>query len=169
MNQDNLAAKSGGGQSQTNNAAAKTGSSNQTGDTTGNMFNSQAATASNDKSVLVVEDDRFIGEMYLRELAKSGYTPTLATDGNDGLAKALTNSFDVILLDLMLPEKQGDEILRQLRADGDKVPRSKILVLTNYEEDDATRASLENLADGYLIKANITPRRLLEIIANLLK
>lgn len=117
------------------------------------------------KTILCVEDDRFIGEMYVRSLRKAGYEVEWVVDGNDGLVAARNTPFDLIILDLMLPEQRGDQILDALRSeDTDLVPHSKILVMTNYEQNDADRQSVMSRVDGYLIKADITPRRLLEVV-----
>lgn len=117
------------------------------------------------KTVLCVEDDRFIGEMYVRSLKKAGYDVTWMVDGNDGLVAARNQAFDLIILDLMLPEQRGDQILDALRSDGtDLVPNSKILIMTNFEQDDRAKAEVTGRVDGYLIKADITPRKLLEVI-----
>jgi DNA-binding response OmpR family regulator len=119
------------------------------------------------KTVLCIEDDRFIGEMYTRSLRKAGYEVTWIIDGKGGLREALAKPYDVILLDIMLPEMQGPDILKQLRGTQDKVPHSRVIVLTNYDQDDASRVAMEQSADGYLIKADITPRKLIEIIQSL--
>ena len=120
------------------------------------------------KTILCVEDDRFIGEMYVRSLQKAGYEVTWMVDGNDGLVAARNQSFDLIILDLMLPEQRGDQILDALRSgDTDLVPNSKILVMTNYEQSDTDRQRVMSRVDGYLIKADITPRRLLEVVEEL--
>ena len=112
------------------------------------------------QTVLVVEDDRFIGEMYVRALRKAGYDVDWMVDGNDGLVAARNKSYDVILLDVMLPERRGTEILRALRGDKkDLVPDSKIVVLTNFEQDDQSREMMERNVDAYLIKADITPKK----------
>lgn len=120
------------------------------------------------KSILVVEDDRFIGEMYVRSLKKAGYDVDWMVGGNDGLIAARNKPYDLILLDVMLPEKRGNEILAALRGGGDDlVPNTRIIVLTNFEQDDESRMAMEHNVDAYLIKAEITPRKLLEVIANL--
>lgn len=120
------------------------------------------------KSILVVEDDRFIGEMYVRSLKKAGYEVDWMVGGNDGLIAARNKPYDLILLDVMLPEKRGNEILAALRGGGDDlVPNTRIIVLTNFEQDDESRMAMEHNVDAYLIKAEITPRKLLEVIANL--
>lgn len=120
------------------------------------------------KTILFIEDDRFIGEMYVRSLTKEGYTVDWMVDGNDGLVAARNKTYDLIVIDIMLPEQRGDQILDVLRTDTvDLVPNSKILVFTNFEQEDAERASITNRVDGYLIKADTTPRMLLEIVKNM--
>ena len=117
------------------------------------------------KTILCVEDDRFIGEMYVRSLQKAGYDVTWVVDGNDGLVMARSQPFDLIILDLMLPEQRGDQILDALRSDDtDLIPNSKILIMTNFEQDDATKSAIINRVDGYLIKADITPRKLIDVV-----
>lgn len=120
------------------------------------------------KNILCIEDDLFIGEMYRRSLTKAGYTVDLISNGAEGLKAATTKIYDLILLDVMLPEKKGTEVLQALRGEGvDLVPNSRILVLTNFDQDDESKLAMQSKADGYLIKADITPRRLLEIIKSL--
>lgn len=120
------------------------------------------------KTILCVEDDRFIGEMYVRSLQKAGYDVTWVVDGNDGLVAAHNQHFDLIILDLMLPEQRGDQILDALRNnDVDLIPNSKVLIMTNFEQDEASRSSILRRVDGYLIKADITPRKLIEVIGQI--
>ncbi len=121
------------------------------------------------QSILIVEDDRFIGEMYVRSLKHEGYQVDWMVDGNDGIVAARNKHYDVMLIDIMLPEKRGTEILQALRGNGvDLVPNTKIIVMTNFDQDEESRAALEHNVDAYLIKAEITPRRLLEVVAKLL-
>lgn len=120
------------------------------------------------KSILCIEDDRLIGEMYVRSLEKAGYDVDWMVSGNDGLVAARNKPYDLILLDVMLPEKRGGDILAELRSGSkDAIPDTKVLVLTNFEQDDESRMAMEHRADGYLIKADITPRKLIEIITQL--
>ena len=120
------------------------------------------------KTILCVEDDRFIGEMYVRSLQKAGYDVTWVVDGNDGLVAARNQNFDLIILDLMLPEQRGDQILDALRNNNvDLVPNSKILIMTNFEQDEASRKSVMSRVDGYLIKADITPRNLIDVVKHM--
>lgn len=106
--------------------------------------------------------------MYARSLRKAGYQVDLIASGEEGLKAATTKQYDLILLDILLPEKHGTEILQTLRGSGqDLVPHSRILVLTNFSQDEESRLAMQNKADGYLIKADITPRKLISIIESL--
>ena len=116
------------------------------------------------KTILIVEDDRFIGEMYVRSLKKAGYEVDWMIDGNDGLIAARNKQYDLLLLDVMLPERRGSEILNALRGTEDLIPNSRVIVLTNFEQDDESRMAMEARADAYLIKAEITPAKLLAVI-----
>lgn len=120
------------------------------------------------KTILVIEDDRFIGEMYVRSLKMAGYEVDWMVGGNDGLIAARNKPYDLILLDIMLPEKRGNEILEALRSkDADLIPKTHIIVLTNFEQDDESRMAMEHNVDAYLIKAEITPKKLIDVINHL--
>lgn len=120
------------------------------------------------KNILCIEDDRFIGEMYVRSLKKAGYDVDWMVDGNDGLVAARNKPYDLILLDIMLPEKRGSEILEALRGgETDLIPNTKIIVMTNFDQDEQSRLAMERGVDAYLIKADITPRKLLEVVKQL--
>ncbi|MDN5819836.1 MAG: response regulator [bacterium] len=120
------------------------------------------------KSILIIEDDRFIGEMYVRSLKKDGYEVDWMVDGNDGLVAARNKQYDLMLLDVMLPERRGTEILEILRnGKEDLIPNTRVIVLTNFEQDDESRSAMENRADAYLIKAEITPKKLISVIHDL--
>jgi len=117
------------------------------------------------RTILIIEDERFIGELYARALTRGGYVVTLITDGAEALQAAQANTFDIIILDLMIPNLTGIEILRVLR-DPARVPplKSKIIVATNLEQREDVRADIEKQADGYLVKAELTPHELVEFI-----
>lgn len=120
------------------------------------------------KTILCIEDDRFIGEMYVRSLKKAGYEVDWVVDGNDGLVSARNKTYDLILLDVVLPERRGTEILEALRGGKeDLIPKSRVIVLTNFEQDEESRIAMQRHADAYLIKAEITPKKLISVIQQL--
>lgn len=120
------------------------------------------------KKVLIVEDEHFIGELYTRALSKAGYQPTAVVDGAEALKAAQTDQYDIIILDLMIPNLTGIEILRTLR-DPAQTPnlKAKIIVATNLEQREDIRADIERQADGYIVKAELTPRELVEVLNNI--
>ena len=117
------------------------------------------------KSILVIEDDRFIGEMYVRSLKHEGYDVDWVVDGHDGLVAVTSKLYDLMMLDIMLPEMRGPEILKALRGGKvDKIPNTRVIVMTNFDQDDESRMAMQHDVDAYLIKAEITPRKLVEVI-----
>ena len=120
------------------------------------------------KKVLCIEDEHFISELYVRALTKAGYEVTVEIDGQKGLATAQTDNYDIILLDLMVPTLTGIEVLHTLR-DPIKTPllHAKIIITTNLEQREDVRADIEHQADGYIVKAEITPRELVDFLSNL--
>ncbi len=121
------------------------------------------AKPSNGLKILCVEDEHFISELYARALRRAGYDVTTLLSGEDGLRAAKTNIYDIILLDLMIPGITGFEVLRRLREET-KDLKAKVLITTNLDQEEESRAELESLADGYLIKADFTPRQLVQIL-----
>lgn len=121
----------------------------------------------NPKTILCIEDDRFIGEMYVRSLKQAGYEVDWVLSGSDGLAAAKSKSYDYILLDIMLPEKQGTEVIQELRGEQDLIPNTKVIILTNFDQDDTSRQTTLAKVESYLIKADITPRKLIQIVQDL--
>ena len=129
---------------------------------------STTPTTPNGLKVLCIEDEFFISELYDRALRKAGYNVTNALNGNDGLELAKTDQYDIILLDLMVPGMTGIEILKILRAPNQTQElHAKIIITTNLVQDDAARDAIESHADGYIIKADITPKELVAFLEKL--
>lgn len=115
--------------------------------------------------ILCIEDEHFISELYGRALTKAGYVVTTVFSGEDGLTKAFSDDYAIILLDIMIPGIDGLEVLKRLRGPEASVKvTSKIIVTTNLDLDPERRTAIEEQADGYLIKAEITPNELVEYV-----
>ncbi|HYA18559.1 MAG TPA: response regulator transcription factor [Bryobacteraceae bacterium] len=99
--------------------------------------------------ILVVEDEKRMGELLRRGLSEEGHQVTLASDGAVGLEIARSSSFDVIVLDMMLPSLDGISIARRLRAARNQTP---ILMLTAKDAVSDTVRGLDAGADDYLTK-----------------
>ncbi|MDD5093261.1 MAG: response regulator transcription factor [Dehalococcoidia bacterium] len=99
--------------------------------------------------ILVVEDESNIALFVKRGLIEAGYSVDLAQDGNSGLEFAISYTYDVIVLDIMLPGKDGISIVRELRSRGIKTP---VIFLTARDTVEDRVLGLEMGADDYLIK-----------------
>jgi DNA-binding response OmpR family regulator len=110
--------------------------------------------------VLIVEDDHRLAASVRRGLEDAGFAADTVYDGEDALAAAQTTSYDVILLDLMLPSVDGIEVSRRLRRRRVQVP---ILMLTARDSVDDRVIGLESGADDYLVK----PFALREVVARI--
>jgi CheY-like chemotaxis protein len=117
--------------------------------------------------IVIVEDESAIAEMYRFKLEQAGYEVQCAVNGQEGLALVRNFRPDLILLDLMMPEMSGDEMLRQLRAT-DWGKDIKVIILTNITED-TLNSQLNSLnVERYIVKANYTPSQVAEIIPEVL-
>ena len=120
------------------------------------------------KNMLVVEDDPSIRDMYKIVLANNRYTVEVADSAEEMYAKLKDFHPDVIFLDVMLPNKSGLEILKDLRTNPELgCETAKIIILTNLAQRSVADNAIENGADGFIIKADILPKDLPTIIESL--
>jgi heavy metal response regulator len=99
--------------------------------------------------VLIVEDEKKVASFIKRGLEDEGYQVTLSHDGADGLKKAVSGEFDLVILDCMLPKKDGLAVLKELRESGNLMP---VLMLTAKAETADIVSGLDAGADDYLVK-----------------
>jgi len=118
-------------------------------------------------TILLVEDDVFIAGMYQTKLSMLGYTVRTATDGEEGWAELQKEAPDLILLDIVLPKKDGFEILGDIRCD-EKLKNLPVILLTNLGQKPDVQKGLELGADDYIIKAHFTPSEVVEKIEKML-
>ena len=102
------------------------------------------------RTVLVVDDEPTISEVVARYLERAGYATATAGDGVEALRVAGECDPDLVVLDLMLPELNGFEVLRRLQADGEE--RTPVILLTAKGEHDDKLAGLRRGADDYIVK-----------------
>ena len=108
------------------------------------------------KKILLVEDEADIRELYSEVLRDEGYEVMEAANGDTGLVLILQNDWDLLLLDIMLPGKDGVQILKQM-SDKHIGARKPIILLTNLGSEHVINVCFDLGADGYLIKSEITP------------
>jgi len=114
------------------------------------------------KRILIVDDDLFIRELYEEILKSEGYVVETASGGKQGLEMITQNQYDLILLDIMLPQIDGIGIITKLKESQSKVPLSSIIFLTNLSRDPVVKEALAVGVRSCLIKSDITPEQLLE-------
>lgn len=99
--------------------------------------------------ILIIEDDLRMASFISRGLREEHYIVDVGKDGEEGLLMAQSQPYDLIVLDLMLPKKPGCEVLKALRAEGQKIP---IIILTAKDKPSDKIAGLDSGADDYLVK-----------------
>ncbi len=113
------------------------------------------------QKVAIIEDDMAISQMYRLKFESEGYDVQTAENGKLGLELIEVFRPDIILLDLMMPEMTGDEMLEQLR----KKPWGKdvtVIILTNLGEEEAPKILKSLQVHSFIVKAEMTPRQVAE-------
>ena len=121
------------------------------------------------KKILVVEDDQFLREFYQELLADQGYLVDVAPDGETALQKIRTQDYSLVLLDIMMPKKDGIGVLSDLKVQGPHSANLTIVMLTNLGQDTVIKQCFEMGAAGYLIKSALNPDQVLAEIEGFLK
>ena len=120
------------------------------------------------KTILIVEDDKFLRELITQKLIKEGYETSEAIDGEEGIKKVKEEKPDLVLLDLILPGIDGFEVLSKKREDPALV-QIPVIILSNLGQKEDVERGLKLGAIDYLIKAHFTPGEIIEKVKNALK
>ena len=124
------------------------------------------------KNILLIEDDPFLVDIYTTKLKESGFNIEVATDGERGLRELSEKNFDLLLLDIVLPQIDGWEILEKIKvlsANIRHLENLKIVILSNLGQKEEVEKGIEMGAIRYLIKAHYTPSEVVAEIEQLLK
>lgn len=121
------------------------------------------------KRILIVEDDQFLREFYQELLSTEGYAADVAEDGEIASTKIYQNGYDLVLLDIMLPKKDGLQVLKDIHAVPPKTKLGKVVMLTNLGQDAIIKEAFNMGAAGYIIKSALNPDQVLNEIHNYLK
>jgi DNA-binding response OmpR family regulator len=111
--------------------------------------------------ILLIEDDKFLSDMYVTKFSKFGYEIETAYDGEEGIRKIKELKPDIILLDIRLPLKDGFEVLGETKKD-QKTKDIPIILLTNLGQKEDIEKGLKLGAVDYLIKAQFTPQEVVD-------
>jgi len=120
------------------------------------------------KKILIIEDDKFLLKVIKKKLLKENYTVVEALDGEQGIKGIKKEKPDLVLLDLILPEMDGFEVLTKMKADP-KTAKIPVIVLSNLGEEQQVKKGLKMGANDYLIKAHFTPGEIIERIEAAMK
>lgn len=117
--------------------------------------------------VLIVEDEEVLAKVFQEKLEKSGYDVKLAGDGEAALSMAASSKPDVIVLDLLLPKKNGFEVLEVLKSD-ETTKMIPVVVVSNLGEDSDIKRALALGAADYYVKSEHPINEIVEKIKNAL-
>ncbi len=113
--------------------------------------------------VAVIEDDQAISQMYLLKFQNEGFNVEVAENGKVGLELCEKMKPDIILLDLMMPEMTGDQMLTELRKT-EWGKNTKVIILTNMGEQEIPESVRKQGVSAVVLKADMTPKQVAELV-----
>src|SRR3989344_2609418 len=88
------------------------------------------------QTIIIIEDDFFVRDLYDRAFKRKGYNSITAVDGVEGLEKVKNNKVDIVLLDIMLPKENGIDVLKEIKAPNSTVKATPVYLLTNLGQEE---------------------------------
>lgn len=116
------------------------------------------------KKILIVEDDQYIRELYAMVLQKAGYDVVETPDGAAGVSEARKGGFDIILLDLMMPQLDGLGFLKELKKTPPKTSNGPIIIMSNLAYIEAKDEAQELGAKDFFVKADLDPKDVVDVV-----
>jgi len=120
------------------------------------------------KKILLVEDDQFLSSILARSFRDALYEVECAYDGDGAVARAIERHFDIILLDILLPGKDGFEVLAAVKA-MNATKEIPVIVISNLSDEKSIERMMRGGAASYVIKAHTTPESLIDEIVKILQ
>ena len=118
--------------------------------------------------VLIIDDDENLSAVFETALQKAGFETIFALNGKSGLDKARSEKPDLILLDQVLPDISGNEVLRTLKMDSD-TQNIPVLILSNFSQEELVKEAINNGAMDYIFKYQVEPQDLVNKVKQALK
>jgi len=119
--------------------------------------------------ILIVEDDKLLLKVYINVLGKNGFEVDKAEDGEKGLQKILKGGYDLVFLDIKLPQHTGIDILKQLQNKKPQQKNGPIVVLSNFDNKKIIKQAMKLGAVGYILKDKIEAKNIPNEAENYLK
>jgi DNA-binding response OmpR family regulator len=111
--------------------------------------------------ILIAEDDSFICRAYKEGLTKAGFEIAIAHNGNEAIEKIKSAKPDLVLLDLVMPDKNGFEVLEELKMNG-TLKKTSVIVLSNLSQESDFKQVKDLGAADYLVKSNLSMKQVIE-------
>ncbi|MEI7690418.1 MAG: response regulator [bacterium] len=121
----------------------------------------------NSIKVLIIEDDRYISKMFQLKLSLDGMDVQVAENGHQGVEKVKEFMPNIILLDLLMPEMDGYEVLEIIKGD-DETKDIPVLIMSNLGQEDHVQKAMQLGALGYIVKSQYTPSNVSEKVKEVL-
>jgi DNA-binding response OmpR family regulator len=113
--------------------------------------------------ILLIDDDEALTTVFTAVLTKEGYQVVVAKTGQEGINKASTETPTLILLDQVLPDFSGNDILKQLKQD-EKTKNIPIIILSNFSQEQLVKEAIDAGAADYIFKYQVEPKDVVEKI-----
>lgn len=123
--------------------------------------------AENKGKILIIEDDRYISKMYQLKLSLEGYDVQVAENGREGVDKVKEFMPSIVLLDILMPELDGFEVLKIVKGD-DATKDIPVLIMSNLGQEDHVEKGMKLGAIGYIVKSQYTPSKVVEKIKSVI-
>jgi DNA-binding response OmpR family regulator len=117
------------------------------------------------KNILIVEDDKFLRSLITEKVSSEGFNVLVAADGKEGIREVEKNKPDLVLLDLVLPDVDGFEVLSKIKGNAatSSIP---VIILSNLDSKEDIDKALKLGAADFMIKAQLTPEEIVEKVKN---
>lgn len=117
--------------------------------------------------ILLVEDDSSLAQLYKTALEVDNHEVIVSIDGQDGIAKLTSDKFDLAILDIVLPNTSGLDILKKIR-ETESIKSMKVIMLTNYGQQENVKEAFDAGADDVFLKYRVTPTEATEKVRALI-
>jgi len=127
-----------------------------------------AASVKLDMKILLIDDDQSSLTIFSTALIKEGFQTTSAETGEAGLSMARSEKPDLILLDQVLPDISGNDVLKNLKAD-EQTKNIPVILLSNFSQEELVKAALNEGAIDYVFKYQVEPKEVVVKVKQILK
>ena len=120
-----------------------------------------------ENKILIVEDDKFVSELYEHQFTKQGFVVRVAGDGEAALNALGSENFNLVLLDIMIPKIDGLEVLKRMKANT-ATKEIPVVILSNLGQEELIKQALQTGAKAYIVKSLYTPTQVVAEVRSIL-